>query len=316
MSTKEVKRIVVAVGGNALEEKGLPPTAESQRQVVAKTADYLAQMSVAGYEMAIVHGNGPQVGRILLASETAKDITPALPLDVCVAMSQGYIGYHMQQAMRESLERLGKRTPVVTVATQVLVDEKDPAFQKPSKPIGPFYTKEEADILVKSRGYVMKEDAGRGYRRMVPSPKPKQIVEVDAVERLWDTTITVVCGGGGVPIIDRNGTWEGVEGVIDKDLAASVLAQELDADLLLILTEVEQVAIHWNKPNQINLSKVTVAEMEGYVKEGHFAPGSMLPKVEAAMDFVKSKAGRIAIISSLDKALSALNGETGTMIVK
>jgi len=222
----------------------------------------------------------------------------------------------MQQAMRESLERLGKRTPVVTVATQVLVDEKDPAFQKPSKPIGPFYTKEEADILVKSRGYVMKEDAGRGYRRMVPSPKPKQIVEVDAVERLWDTTITVVCGGGGVPIIDRNGTWEGVEGVIDKDLAASVLAQELDADLLLILTEVEQVAIHWNKPNQINLSKVTVAEMEGYVKEGHFAPGSMLPKVEAAMDFVKSKAGRIAIISSLDKALSALNGETGTMIVK
>lgn len=315
MMGKTIK-LVVAVGGNALEEKGLPPTAQSQREVVAKTAEYLAQMSKDGYEMAIVHGNGPQVGRILLASEAAKEVTPVLPLDVCGAMSQGYIGYHIQQAMRESLAKRGRNVPVVTVATQVLVDEKDPAFHNPTKPIGPFYTKEEADKLAKEKGYTMKEDAGRGYRRMVPSPKPKRIVEVDAIKRLWDTTITVCCGGGGVPIIEKDGVWYGVEGVIDKDLAAAELAQELEADILLILTEVEQVAINWNKPNQKNLAEVSVAEMEEYIQEGHFAPGSMLPKVEAALEFVRSGGNRIAVISSLKEASRALKGETGTRITR
>lgn len=311
---KKTIKLVVAVGGNALEEKGLPPTAESQRLVCAKTADYLAQLSAEGYEMAIVHGNGPQVGRILLASETAKEVTPSLPLDVCGAMSQGYIGYHLGQAMRESLAKLGKNTPVVAVATQVLVDQNDPAFQNPTKPIGPFYTKEAADKLAQEKGYAVKEDAGRGYRRVVPSPKPKRIVEVDAVKNLWDTTITIVCGGGGVPVIEKNGSWQGVEGVIDKDLAASALAQELDADILLILTEVEQVAINFNKPNEQKLATVTVAEMQKYISQGHFAPGSMLPKVEAALEFVKSGKNKTAIISSLNQASRALAGETGTKI--
>jgi len=314
MINKNLK-LVVAVGGNALEEKGLPPTAQSQREVAAKTAQYLAQMSKEGYEMAIVHGNGPQVGRILLACETAKDVTPVLPLDVCGAMSQGYIGYHIQQAMREALAQIGSSVPVVTVATQVLVDKNDEAFANPTKPIGPFYTKEEADKLTAEKGYTMREDAGRGYRRVVPSPKPMRIMEVDAIKRLWDTTITIACGGGGVPVIERNGKLEGVEGVIDKDLAAAQLAMELDADILLILTEVEQVAINWNKPNQQSLGTVTVKEMEQYIKEGHFAPGSMLPKVQAALQFVCSGKEKTAIISSLKEASRALKGETGTKII-
>ena len=308
--------MVVAVGGNALEEKSLPPTAQSQRLVAAKTAAHLAELSIQGYEMAIVHGNGPQVGRILLASEHGKDLTPPMSLDVCGAMSQGYIGYHLQQALREALTQKGKQTPVVTVATQVVVDEEDPAFQRPTKPIGPFYSKEEAERLSAERGYTMKEDAGRGYRRMVPSPKPLHIVETDAVKRLWDTTITIVCGGGGVPIVQKNGLWQGVEGVIDKDLAASKLAQELDADILLILTEVEQVAIHWNTPKQQSLSQVTMAQMATYAQEGHFAPGSMLPKVEAAIAFVASKPGRIAVITSLEHATEALKGNGGTVITE
>lgn len=311
---KKMTKLVVAVGGNALEEKGLPPTAESQRLVCAKTADYLARLSADGYEMAIVHGNGPQVGRILLASETAKEATPAMPLDVCGAMSQGYIGYHLQQAMRERLARLGKKTPVVAIATQVLVDKGDPAFKNPTKPIGPFYSKEEADKLAREKGYTMKEDAGRGFRRVVPSPKPCRIVEVDAIKNLWDTTITIACGGGGVPVIEKDGAWQGIEGVIDKDLAASALAQELDADILLILTEVEQVAINFNKPNEQKLTAVTVAEMEKYIAEGHFAPGSMLPKVEAALAFVQSGKEKTAIISSLNQAARALTGEIGTRI--
>lgn len=311
---KKTIKLVVAVGGNALEEKGLPPTAASQRLVCAKTADYLARLSADGYEMAIVHGNGPQVGRILLASETAQEVTPSLPLDVCGAMSQGYIGYHLAQAMRESLAKLGKQTPVAAVATQVLVDEKDPAFQNPTKPIGPFYTKEEADKLAQEKGYVMKEDAGRGYRRVVPSPKPVRIVEVDAIKNLWETTITVACGGGGVPVAKKDDIWQGIEGVIDKDLAASALARELDADILLILTEVEQVSINFNKPDEQKLAAVTVSEMQKYIAEGHFAPGSMLPKVEAALEFVCSGKNKTAIISSLNQAARALAGETGTKI--
>ena len=308
-------KVVIALGGNALEEKGLPPTSQSQMNVVAKTSEYIAQLSASGYELAIVHGNGPQVGRILLATEAASHVTPALPFDVCGAMSQGYIGYHIQQALRKSLEKRNRHLPVVTVITQMVVDENDPAFSNPSKPIGPFYTEQEAKALEKEKGYVMKEDAGRGWRRVVASPEPLDIVEIDTIKTLWDSTITVTCGGGGIPVVrNADGSLRGVAAVIDKDLAAERLAEGMSADILMILTEVEQVCLNFNQPNQKALGAITVEEAKLYVNEGHFAPGSMLPKMQAAIRFAHSKPGRKAIITSLYKAEDALAGRTGTVI--
>ena len=312
--TQPVK-VVIALGGNALEEKGLPPTSQSQMNVVAKTSEYIAQLSCNGYELAVVHGNGPQVGRILLATEAASRVTPALPFDVCGAMSPGYIGYHIQQALRKSLEKRNRHLPVVTVITQMVVDEHDPAFSNPAKPIGPFYTEEEARALEKEKGYVMKEDAGRGWRRVVASPEPLEIVEIDTIKTLWDSTITVTCGGGGIPVIrNADGSLRGVAAVIDKDLAAERLAEGMSADILMILTEVEQVCLNFNKPDQKALADISVAEAKQYVQEGHFAPGSMLPKMQAAIRFAESKPGRKAIITSLYKAEEALAGKTGTVI--
>ena len=309
------KKVVIALGGNALEEKGLPPTSQSQMNVVAKTTEYIAQLSSNGYELAIVHGNGPQVGRILLATEAASHVTPALPFDVCGAMSQGYIGYHIQQALRKSLEKRNRHLPVVSVITQMVVDENDPAFSNPSKPIGPFYTEQEAKALEKEKGYVMKEDAGRGWRRVVASPEPLEIVEIDTIKTLWDSTITVTCGGGGIPVVrNSDGSLRGVAAVIDKDLAAERLAEGMSADILMILTEVEQVCLNFNQPNQKALGKISIEEAKQYVEEGHFAPGSMLPKMQAAIRFAGSKPGRKAIITSLYKAEDALAGKTGTVI--
>ena len=309
------EKIVIALGGNALQSGKGPATAEAQLEVVKKTCEYVADISGMGYEMGVVHGNGPQVGRIVMASEAAKDVTPAMPFDVCGAMSQGYIGYHIQQCLRYALLERGRNVPVCTVATQVVVDEKDPAFQKPTKPIGPFYTEEEAKAVADEKGWVMKEDAGRGWRRVVASPKPIKIVEIDPVRRLWDSTIVVTCGGGGIPVLEKeDGRLEGVAAVIDKDFAAELLAEQVEADILMILTEVEKVAVNFNKPDQRDLDSMTVAEAEQYVAEGQFAPGSMLPKVEAAMKFVTKFPGKKAIITSLDKAVEALKGETGTVI--
>lgn len=311
----QAKRLVVALGGNALEEKGLPATAESQLEVVKKTVEYLADLSVKGYELAIAHGNGPQVGRIVLASEAAANVTPSMPFDVCGAMSQGYIGYHIQQALRQALHKRGKNTPVVSLVTQVVVDKDDPAFQKPTKPIGPFYTEEEAKRLEAEKGYTVKEDAGRGWRRVVASPMPKKIVEISAVKELFDTTIVITVGGGGIPVIEKeDGSLEGVAAVIDKDLAAERLAEDIDADILMILTEVEKVSLNFKKPDQKDLDAMTVAEAEKYIEEGHFAPGSMLPKVQAAVKFAKSKPGKKAIITSLYKAVDAVEGKAGTVI--
>ncbi len=313
---KKAKKIVIALGGNALQSGKSEPTAEAQLEVVNKTCEYIADISVMGYEMGIVHGNGPQVGRILLASETAKDVTPAMPFDVCGAMSQGYIGYHLQQGMRRALEKRGKKTPVLTVVTQMVVDKEDPGFANPTKPIGPFYPEEEAKALQTEKGYSMKEDAGRGWRRVVPSPIPKEIVEIDAVKTLWDTTIVVTCGGGGIPVVrNEDGSLQGVAAVIDKDFAAELLAESIDADILMILTEVEKVAVNFNKPDQQDLSTLTLTEAEKHKADGQFAPGSMLPKVEAAMKFVKAFPEKEAIITSLDKAIEALEGKTGTVIV-
>ncbi len=309
-------RIVVALGGNALEDKALPPTAESQAQVAARTAEYLADMSCAGYEMAVVHGNGPQVGRIILASETAAEVTPPMPFDVCGAMSQGYIGYHLQQKLRCALMARHRDIPVVTIVTQMVVDEKDPAFENPTKPIGPFYSQDQAEAIAKEKGYTMREDAGRGWRRVVASPVPQKIVEIGTLKTLWDTTIAIACGGGGIPVIVReDGTLEGIPAVIDKDLAAQKLAEAMEADILLILTEVDAVSIDFKKPTEKKLGTVTAAEMEVYCQQGQFAPGSMLPKVRAAMGFVTKNPKGKAIITSLDRGLDALSGKCGTTIV-
>ena len=283
--------------------------------MVRHTCGRLAEISAQGYEMSIVHGNGPQVGRILLAFEAAKDVTPAMPFDVCGAMSQGYIGYHIQQALKYALSVRNKHCPVVTVATQLVVDKDDKAFENPTKPIGPFYTEEEAKQLIQEKGYVMKEDAGRGWRRVVASPTPRKIVEIDAIKNLWKSTIVVSCGGGGIPVVENpDGTLEGVAAVIDKDFAAELLAEQVDADIMMILTEVEKVAVNWGRPDQRNLDKMSLKEAARYVEEGQFAPGSMLPKVEACMKFVRQNPQKKAIITSLDKALEALEGKTGTVI--
>ncbi len=309
------EKIVVALGGNALQSGKAEPTAEAQLQVVRNTCERIADISEMGYEVAVVHGNGPQVGRILLASETAKDVTPAMPFDVCGAMSQGYIGYHLQQALKYALNKRNKAIPVVTVATQMVVEPNDPGFKNPTKPIGPFYSEEEAKALQEEKGYTMKEDAGRGWRRVVASPIPRKIVEIDAVKKLWDSTIVITCGGGGIPVIENaDGSLEGTAAVIDKDFAAELLAEEVDADVLMILTEVEKVAINFNKPDQQDLSNMNLADAARYCEEGQFAPGSMLPKVQAAMKFVRAYPNKKAIITSLDKAIDALKGETGTTI--
>jgi carbamate kinase len=311
-----LKRIVIALGGNALQDAGAPATAEAQLAAVSVAAKHIANIVEASYCVILGHGNGPQVGRLVLQNEYAVSITPAMPFDVCGAMSQGMIGYHIQQGLAKELRARGNDTGVVTVVTQVVVDENDPGFQHPTKPIGAFYTEEEANDLREKSGYVMVEDAGRGYRRVIASPLPLEIVEIEAVRRLVDNGfIPITVGGGGIPVIrNEQGDLEGVAAVIDKDFASEKLAEDIDADILLILTAVEKVYLNYGQPNQKELSAITASEAEEYCQQGHFAPGSMLPKVKAAIKFTRSKQGRQTIITSLDKALDALEGKTGTII--
>lgn len=310
-------KLVVALGGNALQTEGGPATAEAQLTVVKETAGYLAELIAGGHQLVIVHGNGPQVGRLVLQNEYASSVTPPMPFDVCGAMSQGMIGYHIQQALREELAKRQLDKPVVTVLTQVVVDLADEGFVKPTKPIGPFYTKEEAEILAQERGYVMMEDAGRGYRRVVASPEPKRIVELATVRQLVDSgQVVITAGGGGIPVMEAaDGSLSGVAAVIDKDLAAERLAEELGADALVILTAVERVAVNYGKPGQRDLEVLTAQEAQRYIQEGQFAPGSMLPKVRAAMLFALSRPGRRAVIASLAKAGEAVEGKSGTLVV-
>ena len=313
-----MKKLVIALGGNALQEAGKPATAQAQLEVVEKTSEYIADIVERGYEVIVAHGNGPQVGRIVIQNEVASASTPAMPFDVCGAMSQGMIGYHIQQGLSKVLRHRGINKNVVTVVTQVVVDKDDPKFKAPSKPIGPFYTEEEAKAIAAEKGYTMKEDAGRGWRRVVASPLPVEIVELDAVKTLNDAGFVVVTvGGGGIPVVrNEAGDLEGVAAVIDKDLASEKLARDMDADALVILTAVEKVSINFKKPDQKDLDRMSAAEAKQYIKEGHFAPGSMLPKIEAALNFVESKPGHIAIITSLDKAVDAIEGRAGTTITE
>lgn len=313
-----MKKLVIALGGNALQEAGKPATAQAQLEVVEKTSEYIADIVERGYEVIVAHGNGPQVGRIVIQNEVASASTPAMPFDVCGAMSQGMIGYHIQQGLSKVLRHRGINKNVVTIVTQVVVDKDDPKFKAPSKPIGPFYTEEEAKAIAAEKGYTMKEDAGRGWRRVVTSPLPVEIVELDAVKTLNDAGFVVVTvGGGGIPVVRNDaGDLEGVAAVIDKDLASEKLARDMDADALVILTAVEKVSINFKKPDQKDLDRMSAAEAKQYIKEGHFAPGSMLPKIEAALNFVESKPGRIAIITSLDKAVDAIEGRAGTTITE
>ncbi len=308
------KKLVVALGGNALQSQEGNPTAEEQLHVAKKTGEHLAEILAFGYDMTIVHGNGPQVGRLVLACEAAKNITPPMPLDVCSSMTQGYIGYHLQQGLNQALKDRGNPMPVVSVITQIIVDPQDPAMKKPEKPIGPFYTQEEAKKMMDAH-MVMKEDAGRGWRRTVASPFPRKIVEMNSIRELSEKAVVITCGGGGIPVIeDDQGTLKGVDAVIDKDHAAGLLGQELDSDILLILTAVDYVATDFNTEKEEKITQMNVAQAEKYIKENHFAPGSMLPKVKAAMDFVQGSKEKKAIITSLDKGVEALKGEIGTVI--
>jgi carbamate kinase len=310
-----VKRIVIALGGNALEKRGLPPTAESQLQAIKETVTYIADIIEDGYEVIISHGNGPQVGRILLATEASAAITPAMPFDVCGAMSQGYIGYQLQLSLGTELRKRGLEKPVATIITQVTVDQNDPGFKNPAKPIGPFYTKEEADKIAAEKGYAMKEDSGRGYRRVVASPLPVKIMELNTIKTLVEAgSVCIACGGGGIPAVEECGALKGVPAVIDKDFASAKLAEDLDAAMLVILTEVDKVCLNFNTEKQQQLDAAGTAEMQKYADEGHFAPGAMLPKVLASIKFAGSKKGRTAVIASLAQAKGALNGTAGTRI--
>ena len=306
---KKNRSIVVALGGNAL---GKNP--EEQLKLVKNTAKSIVDLVSEGYNVVVSHGNGPQVGMINLAFEESKD-TPYMPFAECGAMSQGYIGYHLQQAIQAELKARGINKGCASVITQVLVDKKDPAFNKPDKPVGSFYTKKEAEKIASERGYTFTEDAGRGYRRVVPSPKPIEIVELDLIKDLLDQgNIVIVSGGGGIPVVKENGTLKGVAAVIDKDRSSSLLARKLDADILLILTTVEKVSIKYNTVDQINIHNLEVSEAKKYIKNGEFAKGSMLPKVESCIDFCEYKEGAVGIITSLECAKDAINEETGTII--
>lgn len=309
------KKVVIALGGNAIQAKDA--TAEAQQHALKETARQLVKILQAGYDLIITHGNGPQVGNIVLQQQAShSEKTPAMPLDTCGAMSQGMIGYWMENALEEAMEEAGIQKNTAAVVTRVEVSPDDPAFLHPSKPIGPFYTAEEAKKIMETQHVVMKEDAGRGFRRIVPSPEPVNILEHEMISQLVEGgQIVIAVGGGGIPVIRKPAGHAGVEAVIDKDFASWKLAELVDADVLLILTAVGHVCIHYREPDEKRLTDVSISEMKTYMERGEFQPGSMLPKVEAAVRFAESKPKRRAIITSLGHAFEALEGRAGTQIM-
>ena len=305
-------RMVIALGGNAIKKPRERGTSEEQFENVRATCESIWEL-FRDHEIVITHGNGPQVGTILIQQESGEPYVPGMPLDICVAESQGLIGYMIQQSLKNTLKAHTIRKGVVTVITQVQVDESDAAFQNPTKPVGPFYTRERAESLMKE-GISIKEDAGRGYRRVVPSPDPKKVLEADIISLLLERGHVVIgVGGGGIPVAGKE--LHGIEAVIDKDLASEILAESIHADFFIILTDVEKVALNYGKENQENLDVLTVEEAEKYMEEGHFAPGSMKPKILSAVRFLKA-GGKKVVITSTERVSEALEGRAGTHIVR
>ncbi|MEM4294042.1 MAG: carbamate kinase [Thermoplasmata archaeon] len=315
------KTAVVAIGGNAILRAGQKGSAEEQFANLQNSMPYLVKMIKDGYDIVITHGNGPQVGNILLQNELCKEQVPSMPLDVCGAMSQGLLGYLIQQTLTNLLEKERLRKTVVSLVTQVVVREDDPAFKNPTKPVGQYYSKEKAMELMKEKGWVMMEDKARGgYRRVVPSPEPVDIVEKEAIKRLVfsgenQEYVVIAAGGGGIPVIKTAAGYRGVEAVIDKDLASSVLANAIEEKFFVILTDVEKVSLNFGKPNQQPISHLTLAEAERYYAEGHFPHGSMGPKILASIRFLQ-RGGEKVLITSGEKLRAALEGRTGTLITK
>jgi carbamate kinase len=309
-------KVLVSLGGNAILQHGQKGTADQQFSNVENTAKHLARLLQRGDRITITHGNGPQVGNILLQNEIARDTLPPMPLDVCGAESQGMIGYMLQRAMRAELDAGGPNLPVTTVISQTLVDPDDPAFKNPTKPVGPFYTAPESSELERLKGWHMVNDSGRGYRRVVPSPTPLDIIEKETIIRLYEAgTVVISAGGGGVPVVrDKNGRLRGIEAVLDKDRTAALLAKIVGVETLLILTDVEKVSINYGKPEQRGLGRMTVQECKKYLAQGQFPPGSMGPKIESAVTFLSSSLGKRAIIAPLESAEEALLGTAGTTI--
>ena len=308
-----MSKIVIALGGNAL---GKDP--KEQLSLLGDVAKIIVDLVEEGNKIVLTHGNGPQVGQILLAMDYANKNgggTPSMPFAECGSMSQGYIGYQLQQSLQNEMKKRNIKKDTATIVTQVLVDPNDSAFNNPTKPIGSFYSKEEADQIVKEKGYTFVEDAGRGYRRVVPSPKPIAIIEKNIIKELLENdNLVIAVGGGGIPVVNKNGFLNGVDAVIDKDRSAALLAKEVEADMLLILTAVDKVYLNYNQENQLALDKITVDDAEKYMAGGHFAKGSMLPKIEACLEFVKGNPTKKAIIGSLEKASLAISGDSGTLI--
>lgn len=309
------KTIVLAFGGNAIVKSGEKGTRDEQWNNIKKTCAYVAELIKQGHRVVITHGNGPQAGNILIKNEIAKDAVPSMPLDVIVSNTQGAIGYAISQVMRNYFDSIGLEIPIVAVITQVIVSAEDPAYQNPTKFVGPFFSQEQAEDIMKTKGHTMKEDSGRGWRRVVPSPEPLEIVEGKTIKKLLDEGCLVIAvGGGGIPVIRTDLGLVGVEAVIDKDKAGQRLAQDVGADLLFLLTEVDRVCINFGKPEQKELSCMTIKEAQQYLDEGHFPAGSMGPKVEAGIRFAASGLNRLAAIVSLERANKVLSGESGTII--
>ncbi|MDN5325076.1 MAG: carbamate kinase [Thermosipho sp. (in: thermotogales)] len=309
------KLAVVAIGGNAVNRPGEKATAENMLKNLSETAKFISRM-LDEFDIAITHGNGPQVGNLLVQQEIAKDKIPPFPIDVNDAQTQGSLGYMIAQTLYNELKEEGKNYQIAALVTQIVVDKNDPAFQNPTKPVGPFYSEEEAKKLMKEKGWIIKEDAGRGWRRVVPSPKPLDIIEKDVIKLLMSKDVIVIAaGGGGIPVIVEDGKIKGVEAVIDKDRASALLAKEINADVLIILTGVEKVYLNYGKENQKELDILTISDAKRYLSEGHFPKGSMGPKIEAAIDFVEST-GKECIITDMTVLDKALRGETGTKIIK
>ncbi len=310
-----MQTMVVALGGNAILQKGDKGTARDQRRNVERTANQLANLVQQGYRLVITHGNGPQVGNILIQNEAGRNRVPDMPMDICGAQSQGMIGSMLQMYMRNALRQRNLEMPVATIVTQTLVDLNDPAFSNPTKPVGPFYGEEKAQERIREYGETWIEDAGRGWRRVVPSPEPRYIVETPSIKTLVEQGHIVICsGGGGIPVfMGKDGSLQGVEAVIEKDLSAERLASSLGADSLMILTDVNGAALDYTTRGQTWLSRVTVQGLTGYLGEGHFLAGSMGPKIRSIIRFIQN-GGKYAVIASLDRAEEAARGETGTVL--